>query len=989
MNNPRQLIGTLAVLLISTTSLIAQTTISGSVKDGGNSEPLIGVTILVKGTVLGTTTDFDGNFTLNVQSSPPITIVISSVGFERQELEINSANVSGLEITLNETTLLGQEVVVSASRVEESILESPVSIEKMDILDIQNTSADNYYKAIANLKGVDITTSSVNFQIVNSRGFGNTGNTRFVQLIDGMDTQAPALNFPIGNLNGPSELDVESLELIPGASSALYGPNAFNGILLINSKNAFEYQGLSAFAKVGMNHIGATYDQEASPMYEASIRYAKAFNNKIAFKINGSYMRADDWQGRDLMDRRLNPFESIGGENPGADRLHLHGDEASINMNIFRFSRNTPQALGWQALASTGSGILFDPATLETSTVWSFAQAGFLPNHVISAHSYEEVNIVDYGAENMKLNGGLYYRINDKLELSYLYNGGFGTSIYTGAQRYSLQNFGIQQHRVQLRGDNFWVRAYTTRENSGDSYIAEFLTLKINTERYGGDLTNYFSQYPIQYIRYLWDQGYRTTDDPGAVTLQDQYAAHQQAQTVVGALYVLDEESQEFKDVKKNNIDGTIPDGPKFNDNSNMYHAEFQYDLKNEIDFADVQIGASVRTFELNSRGTIFTDTTDAITINEFGGYAQFGKRVLDNLKISGSIRYDKNENFDGQFNPRISAVYTVADNHNFRASFQTGFRNPTTQGQYISLDVISARLLGGLPQFYDAFDLVRESSTGVPISFEAGSVEAFREAIFETGSDAFDPSVTSLLEPFTQEDVRPVQPEKIKSFEVGYRSLINNKLLVDFVYYYNLFESFITQIQINMASELDAAGASLANTTVGSSIYSAGDPAYNSLLRGSSSNTFQIYTNLDDEVTTQGLSLGLTYSLPNGYNIGGNYSWNKFIGGYTDNTLNDFNTPEHKYNLNFGNRKVTDNLGFNISYRWQDAFHWESTFARGEVPAYSTLDAQVSYKLDNFKSVLKLGASNILNDYYIQSLGGPGIGTIAYISITFDELMN
>jgi iron complex outermembrane recepter protein len=292
----------LLFMVFGTASLMAQTTISGTVTDGTTKETLAGVNIVVKGKVIGTISDVKGEYNLKVNQAPPFTLVYSFIGFRTQEVEIKEASTSGLNITLEEETLLGQEVVVSASRTEESILKSPVSIEKMDILAIQQTGADNYYKGIANLKGVDVSTSSVNFQIINARGFNSTGNTRFIQLNDGMDTQAPALNFPIGNLNGPSELDVESVEFIPGSSSALYGPNAFNGALLVKSKSPFEYQGLSAFIKGGVNHVGDTdLDTEgngkigpggAKPMYEGSLRYAKAFNNKFAFKIGASYSAA-------------------------------------------------------------------------------------------------------------------------------------------------------------------------------------------------------------------------------------------------------------------------------------------------------------------------------------------------------------------------------------------------------------------------------------------------------------------------------------------------------------------------------------------------------------------------------------------------------------------------------------------------------------------------------------------------------------------------
>ena len=999
-----------ALMLVFSEGLYAQTTVSGTITEEATGEPLIGVNILVKGTVLGTITGVDGSFNLTINSEPPVTLVISSVGFERQEIEV-TRNSMDLNVSMSESALLGQEVVVSASRVEESILESPVSIEKMDILAVQNTSADTYYKAIANLKGVDVATSSINFQIINARGFGSTGNTRFVQLIDGMDTQAPALNFPIGNLNGPSVLDVESVELIPGASSALYGPNAFNGMILINSKNPFEYQGASAFIKTGVNHIGSSADQDAAVMNTFSARYAKSFNNKFAFKANITYSYADDWHGTSDFDRNAlsNPFLAQGIDNVGADRLHFMGDEAAASLALLGVAAN-------DALGSSGPSLqaLFRSNNLGGG-VSMLDYALDLPAHSVSITPYNEVDVIDYGAENFKVNTGLFYRINDQLELSALYNGGFGTSIYTGAQRYSLSNFGIQQTRLQLRGDNFFLRAYGTFENSGDSYITEFLALKMNErfaelgannyftlpsdQRYvqfippaGQSVNNILTTYAQAYIQFIASgNGTLPGLAPGEIhTLNDdlrtQYeiAAHQTAKEFTDGIYHFEPGSAEFEEVKQAALDGTIPDGPKFSDKSAMYQADFQYDFKNQIDFMEFQAGASYRIFDLRSEGTIFPDADGGIQINEFGGFVQLGKRVFDELKLSGSLRFDKNENFDGQVNPRLSAVYTLQDNHNLRVSYQTGFRNPTTQGQFIDLDVISARLLGGLRSNYDRYQLARTSSTGQPLSFTAASVDNFREIFFSTGDQA---AAVAQLVPYTEADVRPVIPEQVSSIEFGYRSLIANKLLVDAVYYNNSYTDFITQIQVVVADEITSTGAD--NGTA--------DPI--SMISGSSltlnddgtfdGNTAQIYSNLTNKVTSEGAAIGLTYNLPRGYTIGGNYSWNVLNGGFDENSLSEFNTPENKYNINFGNRKLTDKLGFNITYRWQDAFRWESSFAVGDVPSYSTLDAQVSFRLEDYKSVLKIGGSNMFGDPYIQSLGGPNIGTIYYFSITYDELMN
>ena len=225
-----------------------------------------------------------------------------------------------------------------------------------------------------------------------------------------------------------------------------------------------------------------------------------------------------------------------------------------------------------------------------------------------------------------------------------------------------------------------------------------------------------------------------------------------------------------------------------------------------------------------------------------------------------------KNQNFNGQLNPRISTVYTFAKNHNIRASFQTGFRNPTTQGQYINLNVISARLLGGLRENYETYNLTTNAYTG-------GSVLAFRTAYFNDPSAGLG-SYAGLLESVDVFD--PVKPEKVRSVEVGYKSLIDNKLLIDAVFFYNAYTDFITQIRIHQASDDIGANPS----------------ALTSLLSSNADNTFQIYTNLDDRVTSQGAAIGLTYSLPRGYNLGGNYSWNKLIGGFTENNLAEFNTP-------------------------------------------------------------------------------------------------
>ncbi|MGK7369299.1 MAG: TonB-dependent receptor, partial [Candidatus Halalkalibacterium sp. M3_1C_030] len=942
-------------------SSAVQTRVAGTVVDTDN-EPLPGVNVTVRGKIVGTSTDSDGNFQLTINQDPPLTLVFSIVGFKTREVEITSASQADLRITMEEQTIMGQDIVVSASRVEESILEAPVTIEKLDVINIRNTATDDYYKALSNLKGVDMTTSSINFQIVNSRGFNSTGNTRMVQLIDGMDTQAPALNFPIGNLNGPNVLDVESMEYIPGAASALYGPNAFNGILLINSKDPFQYQGLSAMVKTGINHLDGNVNvgEPADPqsLYDAAFRYARAFNNKFAFKLNFAYSQAEDWRGTQINTDKNDNLQGNLSVNPAFDGIHTYGDDGSFNIRLLAINPTVRQQLAAALSAQTG--------VPQSETV---QYVGSLPSQPVNRTGYAESFLVDYGAENLKVNTALHYRITDQVEASYTLNYGYGTSVYTGAQRYSLKNFNVTQHKLQLEGDNFTIKGYGTFEDSGDSYIADFVGFSVN-EQYSSS-NQWFGTYGTVFAGALLQataqaQGGDPSYNAGIVqailsdpALVSQF--HMAARNTADANRFAPGSSQ-FNTAVENAQSDVIPNGALFDDASRFYHVEGLYDFKNEIDVVSLQVGASFRQYQLRSNGTIFDDADGGIDINEWGAFLQASRALAeDRVKLTGSIRYDKNENFDGEFSPRISSVFTVAPNHNVRASFQTGFRNPTTQGQYIDLNVITARLLGGLPQFAEKYNITENAYT-------FGSVQNFTNNFLQTGT----PDI-SLLEPFNTFD--RVKPEQIQAYEVGYKAIIAERLFFDAAYYYNIYDDFITQIRVRKAAGPFT-----------------GDPANDqavigSLLSGDFNNTFQIYTNNDNTVKAQGAVVGLNYTTASGYRLGFNYNWNQLITEDLGTFQYDFNTPEHKVNVTFGNRSLFDNFGFNISYRWQDEFRWESSFVNTDVPAVSTIDAQINYAIPQYNASIKFGGSNLTNEQHVLNGGGPQLGAIYYVSLTFDQL--
>lgn len=336
------------ILLISTVALIANfqgfsqsvtaVNLSGKFIDQQTQEPLAGVNLVIKGTVTGTITGIDGRFILKTRAAFPLTLVASFVGYRTQEINVTAAD-QVIDAQLAPSALLGEEIVVTASRVEESQLKSPVAIEKLDIRAIHETPAPSFYDALENVKGVQMTTSSLTFKVPNTRGFNIPNNFRFVELADGVDMQAATLGVPLGNAIGPTELDIETVEITPGAASALYRMNAINGMANLISKSPFLYQGLSVYQKTGVNHVDGI-DYDPSVLSETAFRYAKAFNNKFAFKVNFSYMKGTDWRGNTTIDQNPNATPSTGNPNypelnvadhPAYDAWHKYGDDSGSN----------------------------------------------------------------------------------------------------------------------------------------------------------------------------------------------------------------------------------------------------------------------------------------------------------------------------------------------------------------------------------------------------------------------------------------------------------------------------------------------------------------------------------------------------------------------------------------------------------------------------------------------------------------------------------
>lgn len=918
--------------LLVTQTVQAQQTITGTVSNRDSKDPLIGAKVLVRGTTAGGLTDEKGAFKFVSPKPAPVDIVITYLGYDT--LIQTVTNFSGpLRFLLEERAIQVEEVEITATGISERQKQSPLSIESMSISAIKETPSISFYDGLGSLKGVDLTAASLGFKIINTRGFNSTSPVRTLQIIDGVDNQAPGLNFSLGNFLGSSDLDVEQVELVVGASSAFYGPNAFNGVISMKTKSPFIHKGLSVSLKAGERSFG-----------EVALRYAHAFKNKAgkdswAFKLNAYYLTADDWEADNL-----DPVDesSVPASNPGRfDAVNRYGDE---NLSS-----------GINNATSKGEQVTFPGLGRWYRT------------------GYEEVDLVDYDTRNLKLAGAIHFKVRPEVELILSSSFGTGTTVYQGDNRYSLKDILFYQNRIELRKENkFFLRAYATNEDAGNSYDAVFTAFRLQ------ELSRSDNDWSVAYRNY-WGGSVPPTNPlfvrggmvnrvralegfpklgPAPDFFFDFNKANQILLANQDSLSRWHELAQNFADnggPSPRLVPGTPAFTEAFNkitstplreggtrlvDRSALYHVHGEYLF--DLNPFKLTLGGNGRLYKPVSDGNIFSDTADIKIENfEFGLYGGLERNIWDDkIKLNATLRLDKNQNFDPILSPALSAVWNIDDNNILRASFASAIRNPTLADQYLYYNVGRAILLGNL--------------NGIDNLVDTASL---RNYFNSTNLDI------SLLKYF---DIDPIQPEKVQTLEMGYRTTLFKRMYVDMSYYFSRYKDFI-------------------GYNVGVDIVL--DPLLNRVL---SAQGYRVAANARDIVTTQGYSIGANYYFDNGLALNGNYSWNKLNTQSDDPIIPAFNTPEHKYNLGVSGRNLQiqglREWGFNVNYKWIQGFTFEgSPQFTGKIPSYDLLDAQINRRIPNLKSTIKIGASNVLNKKQFQAYGGPRIGRMAYFSITTD----
>lgn len=924
----------------------AQTSVKGKVIEAETGEPLPGATVVIKGTTTGAASDFDGSFEFKTTQNPPFTLVISSVGMQTQEVNFTGA-ITTIRLA-SESKLIDKAVEVVGQRIDDKLKQDPRTVENLDVIGIKQASAISFYDEAGKMKGVDLTSASLGFTIINTRGFNSTSPVRSLQIIDGVDNQSPGLNFSLGNFLGSSELDVMKMDLVVGANSAYYGPNAFNGVISMETKNPFYHKGLSASLKVGERNLT-----------EIAVRWADAFKNKeghdyLAYKLNFSYLKAYDWVANNYDSVYLSRSNS---NNPGgADRVNVYGDEFSV-------------------------------AYASSATAWTqYIGAGR-----IHRTGYREEDLVDYNTKNMKANIALHWRTRPALaeqspELILSSSMGNGTTVYQGDNRFSLRDIFFFQHRVEFRKrDKYFIRAYATHEDAGRSFDPYFTALLLQEKSKANDrwAPDYMAYWRNSIEPRIYASGYprlETIFDPvtGAFlgVRFDTAAALNWYRNNGESLNRWHAEARSHADNSNTNLKYLVPGteafkaefdritstasgkrdlngGTRFVDYSALFHLHGEHRFKPTWT-DEIVVGANGRMYRPNSQGTIFSDTAGTrLQVVEYGLYAGIEKKIgeggegintFKKWRFNATLRLDKNQNFDYLFSPAVSMVWQPTKIDFIRASFSSAIRNPTLSDQYLFLNVGPAILIGS--KNVPNKNFIRPNSIE-PYLNSRGKLEFFRP--------------------------NEIKPEKVQSLELGYRTTLWEKVFVDASYYYSSYRDFIGYT-LGVDANVDTISGFLSGVQV-----------------------YRFAANAQSVVTTQGFSIGLNYYFKNYYQLSGNYSWNRLNTQTDDPIIPAFNTPEHKFNIGISGRDVVwkfgdkeiKNFGFNFNYKWVQGFLFEgSPQFTGMIPTYYLLDGQINYnyKLKNKSSILfKLGASNILNRMQFQAYGGPSIGRLAYFGAVYE----
>ena len=907
-----------------------ETNVQGVVMDSGG-ESLPGVNVTIMDTQRGTVTRADGTFALYVPfdelESPRLRF--SFIGFQTVEQPLEGP-VNNLEVVMNEAVARGEEVIVSASRVDERIMEVPVTVGRLSSRDLEARPAIDLVASMESMAGVDVSRSAMLVNSPSTRGFNSTKSERVIQLTDYVDFVAPSLSVYSGNTSGPPQVDMESMELVHGASSALYGPNAFNGVIIMNSRDPINDQGIDLQVK------GGTRD-----MIDVSGRVAEGFfDDRVGIKLVGRYMEANEFisSNLDAQPQSAAPRNNTPGDPRGYDAVNRYGE---LNLT------------GIDAAASLLASSGIDP---ESNNI-------FLPGY-----SEEALVGSDMNASTWQISPTVSARLGDDIRATYWYRFSSSEGIYQSNSRFRWDGITVSTNAVELEGNNWLVRGYRTADSGGDSFDVNLLGAVMNQQPYeqgpdptstevlvGSQLpdgTSYAGAYAAVY-----GTAYEQAIGQGA----SQSEAFEQAQAAASA--VLPQAGEDRFDAARS-ATLNLPTGqtrPTFDIESALYHAETQYTLESNV--VDATVGGNYRQYRLTSEGTLFSDGENASPINpdgtrdvrdgidnyEYGGFLRLQRGFFnDRLSLSAVGRVDEFRNFDAQFSPRVSGVLTLGEDreHNFRVNYASAFRPPAQLDQHIYLSAGPLLLRGNSDDGYQ----------GVRVPSRAGG-QSVKDQV-----DAQD---------FIQ--VNPLDVEQMESVELGYKTNAGD-LFADISYYRSNYSGFIGTRQFYGKED----GSAISPDDVPEAL--GGDEEVGTI--NNPVRLLRVWVNADQDIVTQGVQTSLEYQFAKEFRLLGNYTWSTI----DEEDLGEevrlgFNTPEHKFNI--GAQGEIGNLTYHTNLRWHDDYTFQMPFSEGPIESSTVLDAKVGYTIPGLNTTISVGGTNLTDTDYVTAYGAASMGRMLYTTVS------
>jgi len=948
------------------------TGIEGTVLDASDGSALIGANVAVRAAGTdelagGTATNPDGRFTVTGLDPGDYLVEVRFVGYqaEQREVTVERGSLTRLTIEMDFQTASLEQVVVSASRRQEKILDAPASISVLEPQDIQAEVSASSVEVLRATPGVDMAQTGIDRREVVIRGFNEAFSGSAFVLTDYRQASVPSLGVNVHSIMPNMAVDVERVEVVRGPGSALYGPGVTSGVIHYFTKDPFSYPGTTIAVQGGSRQF-----------FGLQGRHAGVIGENLGYKITGQFARANDWQldpgdapdlaeiqryrvYQDVNDPDLDgrEFEVDDFDGDGEDEARLRRKELYQKLNVngllqYKTGDNTTISLNAGYSELTGvvqSGI----GTLQAEGFgYTYGQLR-LQSGGLFAQSF--VNLNDAGTETFVYGGGNLVRdqgiqINNQVQYDFILES-ISTQFITGAD----SDITIPRTNEQIVG-----------RNEDDDRIEEYGAYAQSTT----DLSEKF-----------------------ALTL----AARADYNNVVEAVQFSPRAALVFKATPSNTFRGS-------------YNRSFSSPGTNSL-FLDVEAqrqtlgnappGAGFESFDLVFQGL---GAADGYTFEEF----RSGRREVRFFIPTGQDPFDFGNLVNLETYP-VAAVYGAT---------AQGF-NP--EGEFTgALGELSDQALQAYAQLLGA--LAQDAASG-PLALAS---ESEGEVVLGIPNDNSPLGYRVVDGPV---DIAPIEQTTTQTFEIGYKGVLGDRLIVQADGYYEIKRDFIgplviesplaylsptgfvaADVQARIASDPQSGGAfqqfvqasglsqqdaiELLAGTFGSTPTGVVQPDQdvltgNPLERGDVGG-FLSYRNFG-EVAYYGADISLTLQATDALSIFANASF--ISDDFFDNEELDetntslslaLNAPPFKFKSGFDYR-LDNGFSFGMTSNYVEGFPVDTGPYVGEVESYFLLDARVGYDLPQVPGLsVNVTGKNILNNEHREFAGAPELGAAVFARMQY-----